>query len=563
MQFIATLITDLAYINPIQIAGWLVWLGFAGLLAVALMNWRGYHPAWNSRSWGILAALIILTPITALFLGLKFPTGSALPVPGLPEEPAGSTMMLFSAIPWTLAGGMLGPFAAAGVGMLSGLIRGLWDTHSLFSFVDLGLMAVMFSVANRQRYRTPIFRILRMPLASALGLIIVHALFFVLSSIFTVASAATITERLDYALSNVGVVSLAFGGEMLVAGLFAQVFASVFKSYWGELGMLQPSPAEKSIETRFISGTGTVILLLLITLLLGNWIVAGAAARNLLRDRLESTAHTAAQSVPFFLETGQNLASRLAADPQLTQTADGDLPTYLSERIQSIPYFNQLVVFDAQTVSLVSSYPPELPVQLTPQEEAGLLLVQQGVPNQVYAIPPIAPGDAARVSFLAAIPNTTRVLVARTDFQSNPYMRALVENLNSMQELNGAGLLVDDQGIILYHPQAEQIMTQYAGQRSDTPAFFDETGSIGTRQLVYYQPVTGHPWAIVLTIPAQETQQIAIDIAFPISLMIILLGLVALISLRLSLRTVTGSLQNLAAESKHIAMGKVRPSAHD
>jgi len=564
MQFIATLLTDLAYLNPIQIAGWLVWLGFAGLLAVALMNWRGYHPAWNNRSWGILTALVVLTPITALFLGLKFPTGSALPVPGLPEEPAGSTMMLFSAIPWTLAGGMLGPFAAAGVGMVSGLLRGVWDTHSLFSVLDLGLMAAIFSVANRQRYRTPVFRVLRMPLASALGLTVIHALFFVLSSIFTVASSATMTERLDYALSNVGVVSLAFGGEMLVAGLVAQIVASVFQSHWGELGMLQPSPAEKSIETRFIYGTGTVISLLLVTLLLGDWIVAGAKARDLLRDRLESTAHTTAQSVPFFLETGQNLASRLAADPQLPQTADGDLPAYLAERIQSIPYFNQLIVFDAASVALVGSYPPELPVQLTQQEEAGLLLVQRGVPNQVYTIPPLAPGDAARISFFAAIPGTTRVLVARTDFQSNPYMRALVENLNGMQELNGTGFLVDDQGTILYHPQTEQIMTQYPGQRSDIPSFFDETASIGTRQLVYYQPVTGHPWAIVLTIPAQETQQVAIDIAFPISLMIILLGLVALVSLRLSLRTVTGSLQSLAAETKHIAQGKFdRPLTTD
>ncbi|MFT3890397.1 MAG: ATP-binding protein [Anaerolineales bacterium] len=564
MQFITKLFDDLAYLNPIQIAGWLVWLGFAGLLAVALMNWRGYHPAWNQRSWGILAALLFLTPLTALFLGVKFSTGSTLPVPGMPEEASGSTMMLFSAIPWTLAGGLLGPFAAAGVGMLSGLLRGVWDTHSLFSVVDLGLMAVLFSVANRQRYRTPIFRALRMPLVSALALIVPHAIFFVLSSLFTVTSSATMTERLDYALSNVGMVSLAFGGEMLLAGLFAQVIALVFKSHWGELGMLQPSPAEKSIETRFISGTGTVISLLLVTLLLGDWIVAGAKARDLLHDRLESTAHTAAQSVPFFLETGQNLASRLAADSELSETADSELPVYLSERIQSIPYFNQLIVFDTASVSLVASYPPEMPVQLTQQEEAGLQFIQQGVPNQVYAIPPLQTGEAARISFFAAIPGTTRVLVARTDLESNPYTRALIENLNSMQELNGAGLLVDDQGTILYHPQTDQIMSSYTGQRSDTPSFFDETASIGTRQLVYYQPVTGHPWAVVLTIPAQETQQVAIDIAFPISLMIILLGLVALISLRLSLRTVTGSLQNLAAETKHIAQGKFdRPLTTD
>ena len=114
MQFLATLLTNFAYLNPIPLAGWLVWLGLAGLLAFALQNWRKYQPKWNTRSWLILAALIIVTPFAALFFGLEFSTGSALPVPGLPDDPPGSVMMIFSAIPWTLAGGLLGPFAAAG-----------------------------------------------------------------------------------------------------------------------------------------------------------------------------------------------------------------------------------------------------------------------------------------------------------------------------------------------------------------------------------------------------------------------------------------------------------------
>lgn len=564
MQFLATLTDNLAYINPIQTAGWLVWLGFAGLLGVALSSWRKYHPEWSPRLWGTLAALVIATPFATLLFGLEFPSGSALPVPGLPEEPPGSTMMIFSAIPWALAGGLLGPFAAAGLGMFSGLLRAIWDTHSLFSVLDLGLMAAMFSVASRQRYRTPLYRLLRQPLASALSLVFVHALFFVLSSIFTVSPSTSVTERLDYALSNAGVASLAFGGEMLVAGLAAQVIASAYSPRWGGWGMLQPSPAERSIETRFISGTGTVISLLLITLLLGDWIVAGAAARNLLRNRLESTARIAAQSVPFFFETGQNLASRLASDPQLTQTPDADLPSHLADRIQSIPYFNQVLVLDAQSNSLIAAHPPELPAQLTQQEEMGLLLVRQGVPNQVYAIPPAIPGEEARVSFLAAIPGTSRTVIARTNLRTNPYLRGLIENLDSMQEWHGVGILMDDQGIILYHPQPEQVMTQYPGRRSDQPTFFDETASLGTRQFVYYQPVPGHPWAIALTVPAQETQQLAIDIAFPISLMIVLLGLIALISLRVSLRAVTGSLQSLAAEANHIAAGKLdRPLTTD
>src|SRR5512139_3264817 len=123
MQPVWTLLTKLAYLNPIPLAGGLVWLGLAGLLGVALYNWRKYHIKWDTRATWILVALVITAAVTSLCLGVEFSTGSTLPVPGMPEEPQGSILMFFSAIPWTLAGGLLGPYAAAGVGLFSGLLR--------------------------------------------------------------------------------------------------------------------------------------------------------------------------------------------------------------------------------------------------------------------------------------------------------------------------------------------------------------------------------------------------------------------------------------------------------
>jgi len=557
MQFLAYLFSNLAYLNPIPLAGWLVWFGLAGLLGGALFNWRGYQPKLDARGWGIFSALAIATLITTFFIGVEFSSGSALPVPGLPEKAPGSTLMLFSAIPWTLAGGLLGPFAAAALGILSGLLRAVWDTHSLFATLELGLMGVLFAVANRQRYRTPLFGLLRQPLFSALCLTVIHAVLFVLSAFFTVSTLATVSERLDYALSNTGVASLAFAGEMLVAGLVAQVIAIAFPLRWGGIGLLQPSPAEKSIETRFVSGTGTIISILLLTLLFGDWVIAGKAARDLLHDRLQSVAQVSSQSVPFFFEAGQNLASQIANDPELMQTADVDLSALLGRQMQAVPYFNQMALYDLQTAAVVANYPPDVAFQITSQEELGITLTSQGIPNQMYAIPPVDSAGAARIAFLASVPNTTRVLIGRTALDSNPYMRSLITNLNSLQEVKGTGALIDEQNNIIYHTQAAQVMTQYTGTRAEQPIFATETASSGTRQLVYYQPVPGHPWAIALTIPAQEAQKLAIDIALPISLMIILLGIIALASLRLSLRAVTGSLQGLAAEAKHLSTGKL------
>jgi signal transduction histidine kinase len=100
-------------------------------------------------------------------------------------------------------------------------------------------------------------------------------------------------------------------------------------------------------------------------------------------------------------------------------------------------------------------------------------------------------------------------------------------------------------------------LTTYAGQRGEKALFYDDTASDGTRQLVYYQPVLGRPWAVVLNIPAQKAQQLALNIAMPLSVMIIILAFVAMVSLRVGLRVVTGSLQSLAAEANRIAQGNL------
>ncbi|HET9911352.1 MAG TPA: hypothetical protein VFQ13_05635, partial [Anaerolineales bacterium] len=76
MQPVWTLLTKLAYLNPIPLAGWLVWLGLAGLLGVALFNWRKYHIEWSTRATWTLVVLVIAAAFTSLCLGVEFSTGS-------------------------------------------------------------------------------------------------------------------------------------------------------------------------------------------------------------------------------------------------------------------------------------------------------------------------------------------------------------------------------------------------------------------------------------------------------------------------------------------------------
>ncbi len=562
MTFLGTLLSSLPYINWPTLAGWSVWLILLGLILWLAYRWRSYNPAFKTNHWLGFAGLVLSVPLTTLFIGLQLTSGSSLPLPGLPTEVLGPALMVFSALPWILAGGVLGPLPAASLGLISGLIRSLWGTHSVFTPLDLALIGLLFSVVVRQRYRTFTFRLLRQPIVAGLVMVPVYAMLYLLGTSFSLP-AATLTARLDYALSSLGAVLLTTTGELLIAGLFAQVIAVAFPLSWGPQKPLQPSPAERSLETRFVVGTGALITLLLLTLLAGDWIVAGNAARNMLHERLANTAQMASDSVPYFLETGQNLGTQMASDPRLLAAEGPELSALVGEKMQFAPYFDQVVVIDPADQSLLGGYPEAVRQTFTlyPDESAGIGFAVNGVPAQVYAIPPADPGGTARVSFLIGLTDSSgqvrRVLLGRTGLATNPLTQPLLNSLDNLKKLNGSGLLLDDKGRILYATNASQVMDTYQGKRGSEVDFYDDTGSSGTRELVYYQPVVGHPWAVVLSVPAQQAQQLALNIAAPLSVMILLLALAALISLRFGLRVVTGSLQNLASEANRITQGNL------
>ena len=560
MSFLSPILETLPYLTAPTLFGWVVWLLLLGVTGYSLYTWRRHRLAWKGREWGIFFGLLVLAPLTVLFFGLRISPSTALPPPGVPIDQFGAAYLPFAGLPWTLAGGLLGPMGAALLGGLTGLLRGLWDTHSLFTMLEMALLGVVFSIAIRQRYRTLLFLMLRQPLVAIVGLIPLRAVLYVLGAYFTILGDATV--RLDYALSNVGAVTLAFVGEMLVAGLVAQILAMASPSLWGGQREVQPSPAERSLEARFMFGSGVFILLLLVILLIGDWIVAGNAARRMLRDRLSSTAQMASQSVPFFLETGQNLAEQIASNPRLLEAVNPELATLLGEQILSVPYFDQAFVLDATNNALLGCYPDSTcqTFALFPEEDAGLQFASD-VPTQIYSIPPNEASEVARLSFIVAVKGnenqTQRILLGRTNLGINPLTEPLIQSLSDMAEMRGTGILLDGDGMILYHPDATLVKTAYSGERGDQPLFYDETASDGTRQMVYYQPVVGRAWAIVLTVPAQETQQLALEIALPLSLMIFGLALFALVILRVGLRVVTRSLQNLASEADRIAQGQL------
>ena len=196
---------------------------------------------------------------------------------------------------------------------------------------------------------------------------------------------------------------------------------------------------------------------------------------------------------------------------------------------------------------------------LTAEENAGIELALSGLPYQSYTIQPISGGAAAWVSNLALVEDSVGmphgILIGRSDLAANPFTRPALASLDNLTSINGEGMLLDEDGRILYHSSGMRIMQYYLGKTTVEADFYDDTGADGTRRLVYYQPVPGMTWRVLLSVPAQQAQQIALNIAIPLLSMLLLAFALAAVLLRLSLRLVTGSVQGLAKQAERIARG--------
>ena len=562
MPFILTLIQKQAY---------LIWpsdgLGFAGLAAgfVALIGvnwrWRDHQRTFNSPQWLVLGGLAAAAPLTALTLGVRVPQWGALPLPNVSLEPTGGALMLLAAVPAVIAGWSQGPWSASLVGLISGGFLAYWDTHSPFTVIEFSLSAALISVAIRQRYRTLVFNILRRPFLASILLILFQYLLSITDAFFW--ASGSVVENLDFAISNSRTAVAALGGSFLIAGLITEFALIAFPDVDGVSQKLVPSPAESSLKVRFLGYVVWLALGLVVVLMLVNWFVAGRSAEQMLQTQMANIARTTTSEIPFFFNTGQSLISQYAGDLSGRLDSSEDLEATLKRSFRSIPFFSQFYVYD-QNRQLVAAYPAVEgdSVPLSPKLQNGLASALQGVPIQVVVSPPVGVESSTVITFLGGVKDgegqPVGVLLGVADLSSNPFTQPILSDLQGVNEINGAGYLLDESGRVLYSSQQESMLGMMPGfEVKFRDTFYKTTNYDGTRLLVYVKSAVGRPWTVMITIPAVQAQQLALDLAAPLSGMVLLIALITTGAMYVGLSAVANSLHSLTEEADRIARGEL------
>ncbi len=566
MNFVDSLLDPLGYFDlPRGALGWIVWVAFFAFNVWLTRRWFKYQHQLTRFRQLILLSFLLLTPLTALFFGLRIPAGSALPMPGKTALPSGAVLMFFAAIPWTLAGGLLGPVWSGLLAFLSGLVISYYDSHNLFVPLVYLMLGLLFGWFMRQSFRTLTYRLLRIPIIAGILLVMIYPVLFLFSAMLIAGD--TLTVRFDYALSILPGFTFAFIGQLSMGLVFAQVISMVVPHIWHGKQKVEPSPTEASLEAGLVYRLVPLVGIFAFLMLLAVGFSTVNTNVQRLAGQMRNVAISSASSVPFSLETGQNLIGQLAEDERLFSSDDpSELRELLVEYLYRVPFFTQLIYLD-QNQELIAGYPNEdlEHLFLSIEEKEAIDLALRGIGFQSYSLMPETGDRAARMVFIVSVQTPsgqTRVILGRTALAQNPFFIPVLDNLETLSNLGGSGMLMDEVGMVLYHPDPDLVGTFYTGEINLQESLYDARyiSPNGIREILYVQPVPGRSWSIVTTIPVAEAQQLALEMTLPLLFMLMLLLLVMYGGLRLAVRSVTRSISSLAEEAKLLSDGNLEYS---
>ncbi|MCP4543699.1 MAG: PAS domain S-box protein [Chloroflexi bacterium] len=525
------------------------------------------------QRWLLLAGLLILPLLTNHLFVLIFPLTRLLPPPGVPISPSNPSASLLGALPVFVAGAWLGVGPALMVSLVSGVLRVGMANGGVLDPFSLACVGFLLGVFLQQDYRGRFSLILRQPIIAG-PLAVLLASFLQLFSVFVQASGSGVAG-LDYAVThtqaNIGPALL----EILVAALIVQAVYLVFHSLRPVRVVRHYPPYSRTLSRRLLFIFVPLIVIMTFILIYAVTATTLEMAVSDAVDEMARDANSASEDIPYFILNGRGLLADFANDFATSQVQWQDDPTVLDDHLEgnvrTLAFFGQLVLFDA-TGQPLAMYPAESSggdPDLTEQEAMLLEHVLNNIAPQISTVHR-SNRDEIILSFLEPVESEESgdlfgALLGRIRLEVNPVLDRALESLQWTRS-RGEGFFVHVDGYIVAHSNPDLLLSEWHVVKerecidTDLPgcAYESRNPKDATRELVYYLPVEGYPWAVVIRLPYEVVLEQATQIAGPLLFLQVLLGGGLVIVIPLVTRLVTRPLTQLATAADRIAEGDLR-----
>lgn len=504
-RFFTPLLPEYTFEVPrdfLSLTGWVMWFGFLVFLTAHNRD-KAFRLDRRSLIWmaGLSVSIILLTP----FMG--FPVGG--------DSATGQNfhLMVFAALPWMVAGGMLGLIPAILLSGVSGLLLAYLDTHSIFTPLLFMTASLSFSLSVRQRYQGWFFRLLRFPLFSAMVAVIVLVPTTFLALIMN--SSGTLLQRAVEGLAGFSSMYQSLAGMVMIGGLVSVLIRLFAGDNWGSQEVIKTAPATRSLRGRFTWMTLSVITIALTLISTILWQSTSVSARRTIVQEMTETSSLVSEGLLEFISAGQDDLQAMAKDGRLKNADPSIIAQALELLALSNPGFDDLAFLNPEG-KVVSAFPVE--------SADTFLLLENERPFFQEALygsstEPTVLTASRRISFLTGVKAENNealgVIWGRADLDPQDSLQPYLSILSSLSDEGGSGLIIGNDGLILFHTEPNQILGRYAGSTFLTPTFFEGEDPNFGRVLEYYQPVNVAGLAIVTLVPVAAIQMAAMEIVLP------------------------------------------------
>ena len=552
LEILVPLTTEYTLVIPEDLTALIAWLiGFIAIIVVSyILCDQKFRMDRSSLIWSAILSVLIL--VVTPFLGIIPRMGITVGIGELPIQ----HLMFFAAVPWMVAGGVLGVFPATILAGISGLLLAYLDTHNIFTPLVLMSIAVVYSWCLRQRFRTQLFKWLRFPVFAAILSLIMTAPVVFLT--LTLSTSGTAAARIGTAMTRYPMVMFALGGMVLMGGVVCVIVQAFAQPSWGSKLPLKPAPGETNITYRLVSFAIPIFIISITGVFIGSWQLSMRHSRLMMVRQMTHSSAVAGKSLDIFIESGEGLIQELALDIEEGSGSSESLNSLINRNMKVLPFFEQiaLINFDgslaagaapALGLDTIFTFDHEVLVETIFDEDPQVFLKSKSEDQVTWVV------------FTLKVENTSdqqsQILWAETTFENNLYAHTLIKSMDKLVEQGGNWQIVGEDGMFLMSRGDEDTKTGVFSSTYLTSTFYHSKTDQGQALVHYYQPIDNANWGISVTLPSFTFQEQAWRITFPVLIIFSAAYLLTILLLWLGLLPVVKEIDMMAFAIHTVASG--------